>query len=859
MKFGRNLDDLSVPEWRAYNIDYNRAKQVVRQLTSDGGAHGAPGASDSDSDVALALAASAMALMAPLRALLLENFDYVNLFLYTKLGEIERKVYYLYQAYQNVLDQLSAGASGVLKLAGALPAPLVALVGGALETVALAAALVAPLTALGAALTAPRLLQLDAILYQLIPLLHTLSHLLKYLVLQRIATKKLFKKLVKHLRHRDQAQQFVAEMRDYALKPTPLFLTMDVAPLNYKVANFICELRGHQRAARARRRGSGAGERRLSIFTVDFSGVHPQQVPPTTECLFDLSVLLKKNFRLDFLVSDAAVLDLVLNMNVYLNCEPTQPAPRGRMSYTVLFDTPRRHPSFIISHEGAETLTLVTYTGGLRKYSYCILPTPILQKLLDYISGAGVEATKNDIYQYFVELKMLPLTRNTIDTMLAHNLVPQCRLVFTRQRFVMLSTPGHDDELADPLADLHDQISVASWQQYQDEYLMVLDTDVYTTNDAKQVHLLLFPDNVEDSWDRFPHNHLCIHTNDSLLQKFDALVSTEVKNGVVTLRWLELALRKLPGPVQNLVELTAVVLFRQLSFVTYMLLCYFNVVPASDDANNHYLRLLGLNLLKNAENVERFTNQLRQEHLIIKARLEMIIKRQLSQNNTHAGYYHTKLSLGLMGLVGSHTLTPSMFDNDDDYDTNGTDDLLEEAGPKDAYAMLLRVQLLQPLVWNQVVVRVLKWNHKWQPTTPPLLSEAEVLGGYGLVDEEEGFLGRNYVVEQFQHDYDQVYSHVYFSLSFLAIFVATIELGIVYLVFATLTPGQNLLLRENVGIVVVMVLGMLLSIIFLLAAINLSLLRFTRPRAFHQYVVWAAFTVVVNCCIWLAVILAPHV
>lgn len=407
---------------------------------------------------------------------------------------------------------------------------------------------------------------------------------------------------------------------------------------------------------------------------------------------------------------------------------------------------------------------------------------------------------------------------------------------------------------------------------------MVLDTEVYTTNDPSQVHLLAFPESigsetgaetgttVSNGWDRFPHNHLCIHTNDSLLQKFDALVSTEVKQGVVTSKWLEQALRRLPGPVQNLVELTAVVLFHNLLFVTYMLLCYFNVVPNStDDANNHYLRLLGLNLLKNAENVQKFTHQLRQEHLIIKARLEMIIKRQLSQNNTHGGYYYNaqhRLSLGLVGgSVGSHTLTPSVFDNDDDYDTNGTDELLEEAGPKDAYAMLLKMQLLQPLVWNQVVVRVLKWNHQWQPQPPPLLTEPDVFGagGYGLVDEEEGFLGRNYVVEQFQHDYDQVYSHVYFSLAFLAIFVATIELGIVYSVFATLPQGQDLLLRENMGIVVVMVLGMLLSVIFLLVAINLLLSRFTRPRAFHQYVVWASFTVVVNCCIWLAVIMAPHV
>lgn len=34
MKYGSELSRRSVPEWRAYNLDYNEIKQVIKKATS---------------------------------------------------------------------------------------------------------------------------------------------------------------------------------------------------------------------------------------------------------------------------------------------------------------------------------------------------------------------------------------------------------------------------------------------------------------------------------------------------------------------------------------------------------------------------------------------------------------------------------------------------------------------------------------------------------------------------------------------------------------------------------------------------------------------------------------------------------
>ncbi|CAN3501298.1 hypothetical protein DICA1_D05732 [Diutina catenulata] len=790
MKFGSNIDSLSIPEWRAYNIDYNAIKSEIRAATEH------PTHS-----------------LDRLSAVITDNFDYVTLFLATKYGELERKLLYLYQLYQTTLREYDDDdAPNQRKFH----------------------------------------LKLDAILYQVITLSHTLNQLSKYNAIQKLATKKMFKKFYKYYPNKRRAQQFVAQMKGAAMRDPNSFIHADLAPLIYKVTNFICELRGHQRT-RSARRGS-------SIFTIDFSGVHPQQMPPSQDCSFDLAVLLKKNFSIDFLVPDDAVSDLVLNMNVYLNCQPTSPEsePR-RTAFTYLFDRAADEPSYIISQEGEDYSTMVTYTGGLRKYSYSILPNTIIQKLLDYLTGPDEGNAKSELYQYFVETKISPLTRNTIDTMLSHNLLPKFKLVCTRQRYILSNEqpPGDDDDL-----DFDEAISIASWSNYQDDYLLNLDCDIHTTNDPSQVNTLAFAP-MDDRWDRFPHNHLSVDTNDSNLSTFDHSLTTEVKDSVVVSRYSEPALRRLPGPLQNLVENTSLSLFKRLSFHAYMQSCYLNVVPRKELAVNHYSHVLGLNLHKKIENVSSFTNQLRSESSIIKARSDRIIKRQISLGNLRDTDSATAAAVLRNDSISmSRASSQSLFEQpveDDGYLTSSTDELV---APESDYVSLMRTQAASdPSLLNQAVIKMLGWQHAWSddaqakpyefsPLVPAYLEY------YNAVDEEEAFLSRSHCISQFERNYDQVLSSLYFAGAFMAVFVSAIECGIVYSVFEL---SSELVLGDLMWVVVVVVLGMISSLIMSLVAIQLNLQRFQPAPTLHSYVVWISLTVVSNCCIWSSVMLARHI
>lgn len=74
MKFGAQLRNKSVPEWRSYNIDYNDLKLRIRATTE--------------------LPSNEKALTA-LYASFIEQIDHVNMFLGSKLGEVQRRMSYV--------------------------------------------------------------------------------------------------------------------------------------------------------------------------------------------------------------------------------------------------------------------------------------------------------------------------------------------------------------------------------------------------------------------------------------------------------------------------------------------------------------------------------------------------------------------------------------------------------------------------------------------------------------------------------------------------------------------------------------------------------------------------------------------
>lgn len=71
MKYGAELSRRSVPEWRAYNLDYNEIKSVIKKATSP---NAPPDAVDSVFDA------------------LYEQYEIIGLFVKSKTGEIDRRV-----------------------------------------------------------------------------------------------------------------------------------------------------------------------------------------------------------------------------------------------------------------------------------------------------------------------------------------------------------------------------------------------------------------------------------------------------------------------------------------------------------------------------------------------------------------------------------------------------------------------------------------------------------------------------------------------------------------------------------------------------------------------------------------------
>ncbi|ODQ78641.1 hypothetical protein BABINDRAFT_167843 [Babjeviella inositovora NRRL Y-12698] len=134
MKFGKKLEQLSVPAWKNYNIDYNDLKRQIRRATDADG-------------TALPLR--------ELRAAFVAQIDFVSLFVSLKRGELERKLVY-YQNSLHSLLQIPAAHSTLRK---------------------------------------KKMVYLSNEIHQLSGDLKNLTH---FVLIQKVALKKLFKKFLKH-------------------------------------------------------------------------------------------------------------------------------------------------------------------------------------------------------------------------------------------------------------------------------------------------------------------------------------------------------------------------------------------------------------------------------------------------------------------------------------------------------------------------------------------------------------------------------------------------------------------------------------------------------------------------------------
>lgn len=855
MKFGNNLNNLSIKGWKNYNLNYNHLKKLIRD----------------DNDLKV------------LNQAFIENFDYINLFIKCKYQELNDKLVYL----QSLLNKVNDDSY-----------------------------------------------KLDIINYELYQLFQEILLLSKFLILQKVATRKIFKKLLKYYKHREKADKLVTNLTNYLIKDDWSYINLDLFQLNQLFTIILSSIKKKQHRERdnsvvslthdllptksstnlANMDFNGRAEFKrfssrsfsddgdylcsdtrnmnhqrkpsfqttvssnqaanvqplsLAFNSLFASNLHPQQSPTSNESSFDLLILLKKNFQLSFLSPPDLLQDLTLNLN--LSFQSINSDSDNLISYIFLCNKNLSEPpSFIVSQSSQTNSLIITYIGGLRKYSYCLLPNKIVEYLLKYLNHDT--EVKSLLYNYFIESSISLLTRTTIDTILSKNLEPKLKLICNRERYVLNNQMGDEDD--------EEMITC------NDDYMILLDYNIYTSN--KYVYDLNF---ATQEYEIFPHNIINIYTNDFNLSNFEGSLESTIYDNHINNSYNQYYLGQLPSKIQKLIEKNNnLSMFKNLRVYSYMTSCYFNKID-KEYINNHYSNLLQLNLLKNWENADNFNHQLEIETSLIQKRSEKIIKRQMSRD-FDLNYSTPLKSSNKSNLpsIGSTITIPSIFDKTSYLDNPYTiyysedEELFYEY---DDYSIFLNLMTSTSILGgfilnfiklkNKIGIKLNKFKIK-EPTIyytkpkPTFQLNSPLLDNYNynynsnsnsnsnldnydsINDEEPQFLDRHELELQYESDYDLSLSYLYFACTIVANFLSGIELGIIYsFIYLTEEDSKNLL-SNNLWLVLIVIFGLLLSMILSLISINLSFLRFHNPPIFHYLILLIGFTVVLNCCIWSGVI-----
>ncbi|KAK6459711.1 uncharacterized protein RJT20DRAFT_91607 [Scheffersomyces xylosifermentans] len=853
MKFGNNLQHLSIPEWRCYNIDYNDLKYQIRQITQ-----------------------SKSTDLKPLHRSFVENFDYINLFVATKYGELVRKFNYFDSYFSQLVTGIETSSKGKLRAI---------------------------------------LIEIDEIFYQIVELSLVLKNLSKFIIIQKIAVKKIFKKFLKYYNQdKQKSVKFVINLKNYLLLNKMSFINFDLSDLTLKLTNIITSIKYEQKHFYHLIHDTSSedpyadAESAAQAQAQSKVNYHIQQDPVTSDANFDLMIFLKKNFSLNCLIPDDSntLNEIILNLNIYLNFKNYN-INTDAMNTTSVFENSfsllsyiyltnesdmYREPSFVITQKNQSFSIVIAHIGGLRKYSYCILPNEIVQLFLSHLIDRKNDDIRSKLFDYFNTNDVSPLTRKTIDAILSNNLKPSLKLICKRARYILKKSNHDVDDDEEELEILANNEETGTTKtssdtikrKYQDDYLVTLDHGICTTNSIKYTSSLSFcdeeeneADNYYNNFETFPHNHLTFYSNDSNLCNFENSLETQidVKDGLLFNTFSNSLLGKLPKKIQNLIlHNNFMNLFKQLNFYQYMISCYFNLVPRGDYANNHYTYLLNLNLLKNFEDIENFNKQLNSENSLIKAKSNRILRHQLSirsldnrmkyTSTDHCPEFYLKPQGGEQGQstqngavfnsLGSASSTRlsnhSIFTNnqkDDEEDDQDENEALRGISPTE----LSRFRQSQFGVdddddlADEEGLEDIKFLNIDEPAS---------FSNYDSINEEPtSFLNRNKFVNiqyQYELDYDQTLSYIYFSLNLLSIFLSGIELGIVYSVFMKIDENDSqFLIINNLWLILVLIMGLLLSLIFSMISINLIFQRYHTSPLFHTFVVWSGFSIVCMCCI----------
>lgn len=865
MKFGKNLVHLSIPEWKVYNLDYNDLKATIREATRNPSAD-----------------------LSTLYQKFIENFDYLNLFVTTKSGELARKLRASqreFQVIQNSGDETNAS----------------------------------------------RLTKLGTLQHQIMNEISIeLRKLTKFILVQKIAVKKIFKKFAKHYPDPSKSKKFISSLNQVLQSNHSSFINLDLNLITSQLLALLEELDRelkdlhellHKKPIylplphgqlQTTHSTSTIRTARSSIMTATSSpeNVHIDahvDLSIDQSAKFDLITKLKKNFMLLALVPKDIIArnDLSLSMHVYLNIPKLSDSDRICITY-LTEGTNDETPSSVISYEHQSNSVVIAYTGGLRKYSYCCLPNSIIESIFQ-ICNTDNKSLKQELEALLIELlntKSLPaMAKLTINSLLSRNHSPSLRMVCDRTRYFVHKDLTQDNDIdvedcndsASPLDSLigpeSNIASTVDTKVYEDNYYMTFDENIFTSNS--------FSNNISfdtNCLDAFPFNMFNIHSNDSNLHNFEATLSTQVDGNIVQSNYKEVRLRKMPVKIQNFLKNTSVQLFKSLSIYDYMRSCYFNIIP--EEQNNHYSRLLNINLLKNLENVEIVNNQSIVDDSIIQDKSRTIFKRQMSckslqdislgrtppltgnglligdsplieepdtseaasavhdrlmfRDNKAIGSYHSYDSSQLVYLQKFNDLENLDFDDEDSY-----------------FVYLTFNNDLEDNIMNSIILSFIKFKHRmrralnafnlhdngptlWKTHKEKFVHEREsAILNYDSINEDPTFLNSaNDYQNQLVYDYDHVLSVVYFSLCLSALFISSIDVGIVYGLQKLQLDNLDVDVVNNPWMVFMLVFGYLFSLMFSMASINLNYQRFLSTSPAHSGILWAGFFMVTATVIW---------
>lgn len=838
MKFGHNFDDLSIPQWRIHNLDYNHLKGEIRKLTdSHANTEGFPPLKRN---------------LRHLNRAFVEDFDRVSLFAITKYGELSRRLAFQEMAFSLILPRGSVSEDGTLDTASNSDIR----------------------SARRRSLVEDQI-KVDEILYQCYELSGTTQDLSKFILMQKIACRKIFKKYQKYAQNKKKAQAFVDNLKDYLYTNEHSFFNVDLSSLTLKLAELIRLIKEHRSRLCDDLKSKSYSPTSLIVASMNKlaatnpSPLHVQQKFSSAGTEFDLLTCIKKNFHIDCIIPDEtnSVNETILNLNVNLGLDVVD--VNQEIAYmSVLFlqnsDQMDEDPSYIISDHSQDVSTVVAHTGGLRKYAYCVLPNDVVQYLLDYLNS------KTDkLKGYFHHTTLSLLTKLTIETIIKQKHTPKCRVDFQRHRYwmrkdiVLTQTHSHDESTP----------SLFEGKTYQDDYYITLDKKIQTTTDARSINIL--GEVVDEAvFDIFPYAHLMVHSNDSNLSTFVNDLRTPIEDGTIGRSYSSSLLRKLPVKIQDLLtNNNSLTLVKNLSFYHYMLSCYFNMALDHHHINSEYSNLLNLNLLKNYEQVENFKNQRNAENRLLKNNSLQVLHHQnslksfsdlhpqppaLKKNDSMLSMATTKddLSIFTHDYLGRHGLLEELVSDEDS--TNEEED--------NNYLHYLKLHIHRnndESIIGDFILRMLRFKKralsKLTFSSNKGRREYEILSddlerNYGSTHDNDMSVGQRNLRRIFEEDFDHTLSYFYFSLFFISLFVSGVELGIIYSLLGAQDEDSKLLMSKNLLVVLVLLLGLFVSLIFGMISINLNLQRYY-PLTSHTVILWLGFAVVAFASIWCVIVI----